>query len=54
MLEGNKLVVADIGRVSARDLGWFAFDRCFVSRKLDDCLATLPDDQRLLKAAFTC
>ncbi len=54
VLEGNKLVVADIGRVSARYLGWFTFDRHDDACKLADFLATLPNEQRLLKAAFTC
>ncbi len=54
VLEGNRMVVADIGRVSGRYLGWFAFDRHFNAGKLADFLATLPAEQRLLKAAFAC
>jgi len=54
VLIGNKLVVDDIGRVSARYLGWFTFDRRYDTDKLAEFLATLPDEQRLLKRAFTC
>jgi hypothetical protein len=54
VLVGNKLVVADIGLVTAQYLGWFTFDRKYDADKLAEFLATLPDEQRLLKRAFAC
>ena len=54
VLAGNRLVLADIGRVSARYLALFRFDRHHDARKLADFLGSLPDDQELLRRAFAC
>lgn len=54
VLAGNRLVLADIGRVTARYLALFRFDRQLSLRKLADFLLTLPDDQKLLRRAFAC
>jgi hypothetical protein len=52
VLAGNWLVLDDIGRVTARYLGRFAFARAFDARTLTDFLATLPESQELLRRAF--
>lgn len=54
VLAGNRLVLADIGHVTARYLAWFRFDRHFDARKLADFLDSLPDDQHLLRTTFDC
>ena len=54
VLAGNQLVLADIGRVTARYLALFRFDRHFDERKLTAFLRWLPDHQHLLRSAFAC
>jgi hypothetical protein len=54
VLAGNRLVLADIGRVTARYLALFRFDRYHDERKLNAFLRSLPDHQHLLRSAFAC
>ena len=54
VLAGNRLVLADIGRVTARYLALFRFDQHLDERKLDAFLHSLPDHQHLLRSAFAC
>jgi hypothetical protein len=54
VLAGNRLVLADIGRVTAAYLARFRFAQHFDERKLNDFLRSLPHHQHLLRSAFAC
>lgn len=54
VLAGNRLVLADIGRVTAAYLALFRFDQRMSVRRLAEFLLTIPDEQRLLRRVFAC